>query len=203
MSFMKISKLYYFLAFAFVLPTLLLQNTGCYKEYSIEGMDTVRVVRDTASPGPVGIINAFPACSLCKPESDLSIGQWNFKTGNSFVCGGVTNSGFFGGYSRKDFTVFGPSACSVDTGMVISVYLSVPLDQDRYNLTTNQTAFYYYDNHAAKDILISLHTAPFTINVQSFIYATGIVTGTFSGTVYKANGDTSTVTDGKFKVKLK
>ena len=200
---MKISKLYYFLAFAFVLPTLLLQNTGCYKEYSIEGMDTARVVRDTASPGPVGIINAFPACSLCKPESDISIGQWNFKTGNSFLCGGVTNSGFFGGYSRKDFTVFGPSACSVDTGLVISVYLSVPLDQDRYNLTTDQTAFYYYDNHAVKDILISLPTAPFTINVQSYIYATSIVTGTFSGTVYKANGDTSTVTDGKFKVKLK
>lgn len=182
---------------------LLLQNTGCYKEYSIEGIDTARVVRDTAGPGPVGLVKEFPTCSLCNTGNGLSAGQWDFKAGNSFLCGSVTNSGFIGGYSKKDFTLFGPSACSVDTGLVISVYLQVPLDQDRYNLTTGQTAFYYYDNHAVKDILISLSTAPFSVTVQSFIYATGIATGTFSGTVYKANGDTAIVTDGKFKVKLK
>lgn len=54
-----------------------------------------------------------------------------------------------------------------------------------------------------KDILISLDTAPFSVTVESFIYATGIATGRFSGIVYKANGDTATVTEGKFKVKLK
>ena len=200
---MKITKQYYFLATAFILLMLLLQNTGCYKEYSIEGIDTARVVRDTLGPGPAGLVKEFPTCTLCNTGNDLSVGEWDFKAGNSFLCGSVTNSGFIGGYSKKDFTLFGPSACSVDTGLVISVYLPVPLDQDRYNLTTDQTAFYYYDNHAAKDILISLSTAPFSVTVQSFIYATGIATGTFSGTVYKANGDTAIVTDGKFKVKLK
>ena len=200
---MKFSKQYYFLVLAFILPILLLQNEGCYKEYSIEGIDTTRIMRDTASPGPVGNVKAFPDCSLCNPGSDITIGHWSFKTGNSFLCGGVTNSGFFGGYSKKDFTVFGPSACSVDTGLVISVYLDTPLDQDRFNLSTYRTAFYYYDNNAPKDILISLPTAPFVITVQSFIYNTGIVIGSLSGTVYKANGDTATITDGKFKVKLK
>ena len=200
---MKIIKQYHFLVLAFILPIFLLQNTGCYKDYSIEGIDTTRMARDTASSGPVGIIKAFPDCALCNPESDISIGHWNFKTGNSFLCGGVTNSGFIGGYSKKDFTVFGPSACSVDTGLVISAYLDVPLDQDRYNLSTFQTAFYYYDNHAPKDILISLPTEPFVITVQSFTYATGIAIGSFSGTVFKANGDTAIVTDGKFKVQLK
>lgn len=199
---MKRTKQYHLLALAFFLSILMLQNTGCYKEYSFEGRDTARIVRDTASPAPV-VVKEFPTCSLCNPSNDLSVGQWNFRTGNSFLCGGVTNSGFIGGYSKKDFTLFGPSACSVDTGLVISAYLSEPLDRDRFNLTTDQTAFYYYDDHAVKDILISLLPAPFSVTVQSFIYATGIATGTFSGTVYKANGDTAIITDGKFKVKLK
>lgn len=200
---MKRIKQYHLLALAFLLPVLMLQNTGCYKEYSYEGGDTARIVRDTtASPGPV-VVKEFPACPLCNSSTELSTGQWSFKTGNSFLCGGVTNSGFIGGYSKKDFTLFGPSACSVDTGLVVSAYLSVPLDQDRFNLTTVSAAFYYYDNHAAKDILISLAPAPFSVTVQSFIYATGIATGTFSGTVYKANGDTAVITAGKFKVRLK
>ena len=199
---MKRTKQYHLLAFAFLLPILMLQNTGCYKEYSFEGGDTARVVRDTASPGPVAI-KEFPTCSLCNPLNELSTGQWSFTTGNSFLCGGVTNSGFIGGYSKKDFTLFGPSACSVDTGLVISAYLSVPLDQDRFNVTTARAAFYYYDNHATNDILISLPPAPFSVTVQSFIYSTGIATGTFSGTVYKANGDTAFITSGKFKILLK
>jgi len=200
---MQISKQYYILVLAFILPTLLLQNTGCYKEYSIEGKDTTRIIRDTASPGPVGIVKAFPDCLLCNPGNDISIGHWSFKTGNSFLCGGATNPGFIGGNSKKDFTVFGPSACSVDTGLVLSVYLDVPLDQDRFNLSTDRTAFYYYDNNAPKDILMSWPTAPFVITVQSFIYNTGIATGSFRGTVFKPNGDTATIIDGKFKVKLK
>jgi hypothetical protein len=200
---MKRIKQYHLLALAFFLPILMLQNTGCYKEYSFEGSDTARIVRDTAAPAPVAVVKEFSTCSLCNPLNDLSPGQWNFVTGNSFLCGGVTNSGFIGGYSKEDFTLFGPSACSVDTGLVISAYLSVPLDQDRFNLTTSQTAFYYYDHHAVKDIFISLPAAPFSVTVVSFIYATGIATGTFNGTVFKANGDTAIITDGKFKVKLK
>lgn len=199
---MRLTKLYHILVPAFFLPLFMLQSTGCYKEYSFEGADTARIIRDTASPGP-GVVNELPSCVLCNSSDNLSIGQWNFKTRNSYVCGGITNSGFIGGYSKKDFTLFGPSACSVDTGLVISVYLTIPLDQDRFNLTTNQTAFYYYDNHAAKDIFISLPQAPFSVTVQSFIYATGIATGTFSGTVYKANDDTAAVVDGKFMVRLK
>jgi len=200
---MNTKKLYYFLALFFILPIFLVQNTGCYKDYSIEGVDTTRNVRDSASGGPVSVVKEFPACSLCNIENNLSVGQWNFKAGNSFLCGSTTNSGFIGGYSRTDFTIFGPSACSVDTGLVIGAYLPIPLDRDRFNLTTDRAAFYYYDNHAPKDILINLPPEPFSVTIQSYIYATGITTGTFTGIAYKTNGDTVIITDGKFKVKLK
>jgi|SRR5665213_91881 len=201
---MKHLRQYYFFALLFFLPMLLLQSTGCYKEYSIESIDTARVLRDslTTSPGPV-VIKEFPACASCNPSIAVNVGHWSFNAGNSFLCGGVTNSGFIGGYSKTDFTLFGPSTCSIDTGLVISVYLPVALDKDQFNLTTFQTAFYYYDHHAPKDIFISMPGEPFSVNVQSFYVATGVVTGTFSGTVSKANGDTAVITNGKFKVTLK
>ena len=200
---MNTKKPYYFLILFFILPLFLVQNTGCYKEYSFEGVDTPRNQKDTVSPAPVAIVREFPECSFCSSESNLSVGQWSFSAGNSFLCGRTTNSGFFSGYTKMDFTFFGPSACSVDTGLVVSAYLSVALDQDMFNVTSFSAAFYYYDHHAPKDIFISLPPEPFSVTVDSFIYETGIATGSFKGTVYKANGDTATITDGRFKVKLK
>lgn len=119
------------------------------------------------------------------------------------MCGGITNSGFFGGNSKMDITFFGPSACSLDTGLVISAYLPVALDRDRFNITTTQAAFYYYDHNAPEDILDSHSEVVFSISIGSFIYATGIATGTFSGTVFKANGDTVIVSAGNYKVYIK
>lgn len=205
---MRLSKLYYVFILLFVLPLLLLQNSGCEKEYSYEGGDTVTIttVRDTLpiidSMRSVAV-SEFPACALCNASADIALGTWSFKTGNSYLCGTVTNPGFIGGNSKTDFTVFGPSACSNDTGLVLSVYLPLPLDQDRYNLTTSAAAFYYYNNTASKDILISQQSVPFSVTVQSFITATSIATGTFSGIVFKANGDTAFITEGRFLVKLK
>ncbi|MEO7121478.1 MAG: hypothetical protein ABIY62_10290 [Ginsengibacter sp.] len=201
---MKHLRQYYFFVLLFCLPMLMLQTTGCYKDYSIESIDTARVLRDSPPPAPLPVVSKeFPVCSFCNPSSAISVGHWSFNTGNSFLCGGVTNSGYIGGYSKTDFTFFGPSACSIDTGLVISVYLALPLDKDQFNLTTFQTAFYYYDHHATKDIFISMPSKPFSVTVQSFFVATGIATGTFGGTVYKANGDTTDITNGKFTVSLK
>jgi hypothetical protein len=187
---------------------LLLQNTSCIKEYSIEGMR-----HDTLSSDTLGTILTppvttdssaitFPQCNLCNPSEELSTGHWSFKIGNTFLCGSYTNSGFIGGPSKTAFTFFGPSACSVDTGIVVSVYLPVALDQDQYNIVTNATAFYYYHHTAAKDILISQPPSIFSVTVLSFINATGIVTGTFDGIVFTANGDTVHIANGKFKASL-
>ena len=200
---MKLVKRYHSIFLFLLLAIVLLQNTRCAKEYSFEGarVDSVTTgVGDTATsqtPPP-----SFPSCSLCNPSDPITLGHWSFKTGNSYQCGTFTNSGFFNGFSKKDFTFFGPSACSIDTGIVVSVYLPIALDQDQFNLTTEQTAFYYYDHNATADIYQSRAPFVFSVTVQSFIAATGIVTGTFSGTVFSPNGDSAHITDGRFVAPL-
>jgi hypothetical protein len=198
---MEYRKQYSLLAFLLVLQIILLQNSGCKKEYSCEGCLLTTTMDSILLPPPAA--GTFPQCSLCRASDDLLLSRWNFKTGNSFLCGVVNNAGAGIDAEKKAFTFFGPSACSIDTGLVMTVYLPVVLDRDRFNITTNKVAFFYYDHNAPKDIFISLSTAPFSLKLESFIYTTAIASGTFSGTVYKPNGDTASVYDGKFKIKLK
>jgi hypothetical protein len=178
---------------------LLLQNTRCAKEYSFEGakVDTLPTGSGDTVISQIPV-PSFPQCNSCKASDPVTLGHWSFKTGNSYQCGTFTNSGFFSGFSKTAFTFFGPSACSVDTGIVVSVYLPVALDRDQYNLTTERTAFYYYDHTASADIFQSRPTSIFSVTVQSFIESTGIVTGTFSGTVFKASGDSAYISEGQF-----
>lgn len=204
---MKLAKIQYWLFGFLILSIITAQNTGCAKEYSNEGIDTLASVSNAPIANDSTIvqdsIRPFISCNKCNPSDTLTIGSWNFKTGNSYVCGHTTNSGFFSGNTKKDITFFGPSACSVDTGVVVSAFFSVPLDRDRYNLTTTQIEFYFYDNNATKDILISQPQKTFSVTIGSFIYQTRIATGSFQGTVFKANGDTAFVSDGHFKVYIK
>src|SRR4030095_6965610 len=197
---MKFIKRYYTIFLLLLLPVVLLQNIRCAKEYSFEGakVDTIPTTGSgdtviTQIPTPL-----IPQCSTCNPSNPITLGHWSFKTGNSYQCGTYTSSGFFSGFSKMNFTFFGPSACSVDTGIVVSVYLPVALDRDQYNISTEQTAFYYYDNLATADIYQSRPPAVFSVKVLSFIAATGIVTGTFGGTVFTATGDSAHITDGQF-----
>ena len=166
-----------YLLFLFTLVILLLENGACTKEYSYEGtnVDTIRTDTTDTIPSPP---STFPQCSLCDPSDSLTLGQWRFKTGNAYVCGTFSNSGFFAGATRTAFTFFGPSACSDDTGIVVSVYLPVPLDKDRYDIITANTAFYYYDHKGTSDIFQS-RSLCISLTVQSYIYATHVVTGTF------------------------
>lgn len=85
----------------------------------------------------------------------------------------------------------------------MSVFLPVPLDQNRSNIIADKAAFYYYDNNAPKDIFDSRAERPFTVTVESFNISTGIAVGRFNGTVFKANGDTAVIKNGRYKVIIK
>ena len=194
-------KQYYFLFFFLILQIILLHSTGCQKEINYEGGDSI-LKKDSILPIPHPV-KEFPVCSSCRVSDDLLLSKWNFKTGNSFLCGDVDKAGAGIDAEKKAFTFFGPSACSLDTGLVMTVYLPITLDEDRFNITTTKAAFFYYDHHATKDILISQPATLFSVTIQSFIYATGIATGTFKGTVFKPNGDMVFIDEGKFKIKLR
>ena len=97
---MTYRKSYYFFVF-FLILQILLQTTGCKKEYSYEGGD-LTVNRDSIPP-PVPVKD-FPECSSCKNTDDVSLAKWNFKTGNSFLCGVVDEAGIDA--EKKAFTLF-------------------------------------------------------------------------------------------------
>lgn len=202
-------KLWRYYSFILVIcfPVLLIQNSGCVKEYSFEGglqdsIPTDTIHTDTLDTSNIPPVIIFPQCPSCTFTDQILLGHWGFKLYDTYLCGTYSNSGFFNGSSKTAFTFFGPSACSEDTGIVVSVYLTVPLDRDRFGLTTDTTAFYYYDHNSPNDILASRHSAVFTVTVESFINATGIVTGSFAGTVFTAKGDSVHITNGQYKASL-
>lgn len=190
----------YIFSFSVLILLIALLQTGCKKEYSYEGGPAPVITHDSIIT-PHVTVNTFSGCSLCKATNDLSLSTWNFKIGNSYLCGTVDGAGI--DFKKTAFTFFGPSAYSIDTGLVMTIYLPLPLNEDKFNIITTKTAFFYYDHHAANDILISRPATAFTVTLKSFIYATGICTGNFYGTVFKPNGDAVIISDGNFKIKFK
>ncbi len=198
---MKHKGKYSWLVLAVFLPVLWLPTIGCEKEYSFEGADTVATIRppllpDTTTAG--GSVNTN--CTLCNANYLVEVNNWTFINDKKQYCGTTTDAGFIG--INTTFTFFGPSVCSIDSGIVMTIYLPVKFDENKYNITSNLVAFYYYDHHGTSDLFIRLTPLSFSVNVQSYIHLTKVVTGTFGGSVYKPDGSITQITDGRFKVKL-
>ena len=105
--------------------------------------------------------------------------------------------------NRTVFTFFGPSSCSIDTGMVITVYLeNDTLNRDISNLITNKVAFYYYDHVAPSYILMSQTYSPFSVTLETYNHQTKLATGSFTGFALGPGNRFFQVNSGKFKVKL-
>jgi hypothetical protein len=172
---------------------------GCTKEYSYEGgplPDTIPVI-DTI---PTSVLH-FARCSACDEVGEPVLSSWNFTYGTSLLCGSVTRAII--APERNAFTFFGPSACSTDTGLVMTVFLGTELlNGDKSNLTTNQVVFEYYDNTTLIDIFMTDHLGPFSLTIDTYTSATGIAKGTFRGFVPDKNGQVAEITNGKFQVKF-
>ena len=185
---------------------------SCKKEHSCEGGCTVMALPPPADtlasssdtiPSPDTSISPplLPSCRLCQQDSGAALQSWNFKNGNTYLCGNVNEARFIG--RKTTITFFGPSSCSADTGLRMTIYLPEPLDGNKSNITTNNVAFYYYDNKALKSILISGASQSFFVTINSFVSATQIASGTFGGTVFTSDGSITSVKEGRFNVKLK
>ena len=198
---MNVREKKYLFVLIILLPVFWFHQTGCAKEYSFEGADTIPTFDSIVITPPPAVNNHLSPCIFCKPTDEVAEGTWNFKTGNTYMCGNIADAGFIG--TNRTFTFFGPSACSNDTGLVMTVYLSIPFDEDKFNIKASHVAFYYYDHFSTQHLFISRQSPPFTLTIESYYAATRLATGTFKGVVYMPNNDTAFISEGRFKVRLK
>jgi hypothetical protein len=111
---------------------------SCKKEYSFEG--TRPYVRaDTVKPILPPVPWICPACIGKDAQIDK---KWSFYIDGSFLCGDI-DTAIVIAPERNGFTFFGPSSCSLDSGMVFTVFLDGEiLNKDIRNVTTQNIAFF-------------------------------------------------------------
>jgi len=174
---------------------------GCAKEYSFEGGGTPPPRDTIINPPPPPPPPAVPVCQACSSIQGSTLPEWKFKSGNWAICGKADTAIALG--NRTTFTFFGPSACSADTGMVITVYLNGDtLNRDRQNLQARSAAFYCYDRVTPSYIFMSQGSSSFSVTIDRYTHSTGIATGTFRGNVFRASGAVASIDSGRFTIKL-
>ncbi|MEP7251807.1 MAG: hypothetical protein ABI683_05480 [Ginsengibacter sp.] len=196
-----LQKLFYKAVLVSLGYLLLFHLYGCEKEYSYEGgplPDTIPLppIHDTI-PAPA---STFPSCIECSNISSAPILFWSFKFDTSSLCGSITNSVITPG--RNGFTFFGPSTCSVDSGLIMTVFLDPDtLNSDRTNVTTNNATLEYYDNTSPNDVFVAKqHLLNFTI--ESYTHASGLTKGTFKGFVKTRDSSLVPISNGKFVIQF-
>lgn len=169
-------------------------TVSCKKEYSYEGGDPV--VIDTT-------VNNIPApyiCSSCIGADDYIEGKWSFYHGGNFYCGMIDTA--IATPARDGFTFFGPSSCSPDSGLVMTINIEPTiLNQDVFNSTTIKVGMYYYDNVGQTYPFMTRPGFNFSLTIKSYIHQTRIMNGNFNGFAFKPNGEQVSLS-GKFKLKI-
>lgn len=178
---------------------------GCTKEYSYEGgpiLDSTfihdsTIIQDSTKPSDI----TFLGCTGCSDICTSATLKWSFKIASSYFCGNITR-----GVLSPDgdgMTFFGPSACSNDSGLIITAFFNnTLLNKDQSNLTASHASLEYYDNITMLDMLYSKRPNIFTLKINSYIRQTGVATGTFNGVVLDKYGNIVKVDAGKFTVKF-
>ena len=181
--------LYLFLLVAFF--------ASCTREYSFEGASLGIRHKDTIHPPAGGGPSICPACI----GNDVFIeNKWSLHIGGLLYCGKIDT--IIIAPSRSGFTLFGPSSCSVDSGMVITVNLAGEhLNHNITNYSSSTNGFYYYDKVTPSYVAISVTGIPFFVTVESYDHTTKILTGSFYGITALANGGSIPIGAGKFRVK--
>jgi hypothetical protein len=173
---------------------------GCKKDYSFEGILT-------AAPLPLPVPDSsfvkplnFPQCRACLNITDQDTPSWRFSYKNSVLCGPITNAVITP--ERNGFTFFGPSECSRDTGLIITVFLNgAVLNRDQINITTHNVSMEYYDNTSGIDILVGERNS-ISLTITQYIDSTKTAKGFFTGTAL-AGIQREEFNGGKFLIRFK
>jgi hypothetical protein len=173
---------------------------ACIKEYSNEGGPATPVA-DTLPTIPVPPVGDTFICPECIGKDRYEQNRWSFWHGNSFLCGMIDTA--IVGADRDVFTFFGTSLCSIDTNLVISVFLdNEKLDRNRQNLVIPKVAFFVSVNAGSVYWLQAKPGTPFTMTIISYDHQTRMAIGSFTGTAYKQDGTTTMIRETKFQVRL-
>ena len=182
-----------------ILLIVLFCNAGCLKDYSYEGgnlpqvdsTDTTDTTLNTPLPLPF-------SCALCAPNDPVKSMHWQFKYGASAMCGPVTNALL--SRDKKALTFFGPSACTIDTGLIMTAFFDTPLDGDRAEVLATRAVLQYYNKNAAEDVFRSDPNHRFTFLIVQYTEATQTATGQFKGYAYTPDSTAILVDSGTFNI---
>ena len=185
-----------------VIIYLFLCGTGCSKEYSCESCSMSTPADSLPIPTTPPAASELPVCLSCAIYPDpVELNQWSLKAQQSQACGIIDTAII--NLERTAFTFYGPSACSADTGMVLTVYMeNRVLNENISNITINRSSFYFYDRVTPSDIYMSRQSVVFPVHIDWYDHQTKIISGSFSGTVFRRDGSPASISGGKFKVKL-
>ena len=175
---------------------------GCAKEYSYErgpapdttGLPIPEPDPDTITPPVIG----FPSCVSCDASIPLDPEKWQFRNEGAFICGNVTRAVI--APDRIAFTFWGPSACSADSGLIVTVIMGTALKEDIKDLYAQQVSVLYYDNITPSDIFKAPSSGTFSLHIDQYNHADASATGTFSGPVFAMDGRQTLVEEGKFRI---
>jgi hypothetical protein len=182
-------KPYHTIARLFALIFLIV---SCAKEYSYEKKD---VIATPVKPKP-----SIHTCTECIGKDSQLLSRWSFYNDTTFYCGQIDTAIVL---DRTGFTIYGPSSCSQDSGLVILVRMgTTTLDHDFYNTSFPNTSFYYYDRLGSTHAFITHYGTPFDFTIESYIHQTKIAVGSFNGFAYRPDGTLASIQSGKFKVRL-
>jgi hypothetical protein len=168
---------------------------SCTKEYSYEASP---ITTDTTTIPTV--IQPY-ICPACIGNETFQENKWSFRDNGLLRCGEIDTA--ISNPTRTGFTFYGPSACSKDTGMIMTILLdTLRLNRNISNVTYSMSAFYYYDNVGNTYIYMNRQQSPFTVTIESYTHADRMITGSFSGFGYRTATGGASINSGKFKVKL-
>ncbi len=186
------------LAFCAAFMILLFLWASCVKEYSFEGENGPPIIDTLLTGGSNPMPSPCPDCI----GNDVQIeNRWSLRISGVLYCGFIDTA--IATPERTGFTFFGPSLCSPDSGMVITIYLNgLKLDHDISGFSTQRAGFYYYDNITPSYLVITDPGQPFSVTIDSYEHSTRLMRGKFNGFANLTGGGNAYVGEGKFKVKV-
>ena len=96
-------------------------------------------------------------------------------------------------------TFFGPSACTIDTGLIMTAFFDTLLDQDRENVRASRAVIQYYIKNSADDVFRS-REFDLTLIIDKFVKETKLATGHFSGAAFTPSNLRILVESGTFNI---